>query len=73
MAVFIVKALAAVPLNGYCEGNDPFTDVAFARWICKDVKELAELGITTGYGDEGSGQPIYVTRAQIAVFISRGF
>ena len=73
MAVFILKARAAVPPDGYCEGTDPFTDVSFDRWSCKYVKELVELGITTGYGDGRFGPDDYVTRAQMAVFLSRAF
>jgi hypothetical protein len=73
MAVFITKALASVPPDGYCGTADPFTDVSFDRWSCKYVKELAELGITTGYGDGRFGPGDYVTRAQMAVFLSRAF
>ena len=73
MAVFITKALASVPPDGYCGTADPFTDVSFDRWSCKYVKEMAELGITTGYGDGRFGPDDYVTRAQMAVFLSRAF
>ena len=73
MAVFIVKALASVPPDGYCGTTDPFTDVSFNRWSCKYVKELAELGITTGYGDGRFGPDDYVTRDQMAVFLLRAF
>ena len=73
MAVFITKALAAVPPDGYCGLTNPFTDVSFDRWSCKYVKKFAELGITTGYGDGRFGPGDYVTRAQMAVFLSRAF
>jgi hypothetical protein len=73
MAVFLTKALAVVPPDGYCGTINPFTDVFFNRWSCKYVKNLAELGITTGYGDGRFGPDDYVTRAQMAVFLSRAF
>lgn len=73
MAVFITKALTAVPPEGYCGTTNPFTDIPFNRWSCKYVKKLAELGITTGYGDGRFGPEDYVTRAQMAVFLSRAF
>jgi len=73
MAVFITKALASAPPDGYCGGIDPFTDVSFDHWSCKYVKKFAELGITTGYGDGRFGPGDYVTRAQMAVFLSRAF
>jgi hypothetical protein len=73
MAVFLTKALAAVPPDGYCGVTNPFTDVSFVRWSCKYVKKFAELGITTGYGDGRYGPGDYVTRAQMAVFLSRAF
>ena len=37
------------------------------------MKKLAEMGITTGYGDGRFGPDDYVTRAQMAVFLSRAF
>jgi len=73
MAVFLVKALGFVPQDGYCGSSDPFTDVAYIRWSCKYVKKFAELGITTGYGDGRYGPLDPVTRAQMAVFLSRAF
>jgi len=73
MAVFVTRALGEVPVDGYCGTEDPFTDVAYNWWSCKYVKRLMELGITTGIGDGlyGPGNP--VTRAQMAVFLSRAF
>jgi hypothetical protein len=73
MAVFITKALSSVPPDGYCGGIDPFTDVSTLRWSCKYVKKFAELGITAGYGDGRFGPGDFVTRAQMAVFLSRAF
>jgi hypothetical protein len=73
MAVFITRALNQVPADGYCGSADPFTDVSFNRWSCKYVKKLAELGITTGYGDGRFGPGDFVERDQMAVFLSRAF
>jgi hypothetical protein len=73
MAVFITRALDQVPADGYCGTTSPFSDVLYSWWSCKYVKMLSELHITSGYGDGryGPGDPI--TRAQMAVFLSRAF
>jgi hypothetical protein len=73
MAAFLTRALNEVPSDGYCGTEDPFTDVPYRGWSCKYVKRLMELGITSGIGDGlyGPGNP--VTRAQMAVFLSRSF
>jgi hypothetical protein len=73
MAVFITRALEQVPADGYCGTTSPFTDVPYSWWSCKYVKMLSEMHITSGYGDGryGPGDPI--TRAQMAVFLSRAF
>jgi streptogramin lyase len=73
MAVFLTRALDEVPSDGYCGTEDPFTDVPYSWWSCKYVKRLMELEITAGIGEGlyGPGDP--VTRAQMAVFLSRAF
>jgi len=73
MAVFITRALDEVPADGYCGMEGPFADVPYSSWSCKCVKRLVELGITAGIGGGlyGPGNP--VTRAQMAVFLSRAF
>ena len=73
IAAFLVRALNEVPNDGYCGTEDPFTDMTHSWWSCKYVKRLMELGITTGIGEGlyGPGNP--VTRAQMAVFLSRAF
>jgi hypothetical protein len=73
MAVFITRARASVPPDGYCGTTDPFTDVPFGHWSCKYVKKFLELGITTGYGDGRFGPTDFVTRGQMAVFLARAF
>jgi len=71
MAVFLTRALDIVPADGYCRVTNPFTDVVYDRWSCTNIKRLAELGIATGYGDGRFGPDAYVTRDQMAVFLSR--
>jgi hypothetical protein len=71
MATFIARALYQVPVEGYCGTVSPFLDVAFGRWSCKSIKKLYELGISTGYGDGRFGPEDYVTREQMAVFLTR--
>ena len=73
MAVFLTRALNQIPADGYCGTTGPFTDVPYDWWSCKYVKMLLDLGITTGYGDGRFGPDDYVTRAQMAVFLSRAF
>jgi hypothetical protein len=71
MAVFITRALGEVPEDGYCGTTNPFPDVAFDRWSCRNLKRLYELGITTGYQDGRFGPDDMVTREQMAVFLTR--
>jgi len=71
MAVFITRALNQVPADGYCGTTNPFPDIAFDRWSCKNIKRLAEMGIATGYGDGRFGPDDFVTREQMAVFLTR--
>jgi len=73
MAAFLTRALGQVPADGYCGTEDPFTDVSYGRWSCKNIKRLYELKITTGYGDGRFGPDDDVTRAQMAAFLSRAF
>ena len=72
MAVWIVRVL---------DGQDPpaatqtsFNDVDAAGFHAPFIERMAELGVTTGCGD-GSGYcpDATVTRAQMAVFLSRAY
>jgi hypothetical protein len=73
MAVFIVRAVEGEPSPYYCSSGSPFTDVISTDWSCKYIKRLAELGLTTGYGDGRYGPNDLITRAQMAVFLGRAF
>jgi len=73
MAAFLIRAMDQIPAEGYCGTTDPFTDVPHDGWSCGFVKKLAELGVTAGYGDGRFGPEDEVSRAQMAVFLSRSF
>jgi hypothetical protein len=73
MAVFLVVGIGEIPSANYCDTGVPFTDVTADMWSCRYIKRLAMLGITTGYGDGRYGPYDAVTRAQMAVFLSRAF
>jgi sugar lactone lactonase YvrE len=73
MAVFLVRAVEGGPALNYCDSGDPFIDVTAGMWSCGFIKRLKELGISTGYGDGRYGPNDVVTRAQMAVFLSRAF
>ncbi|MYA17955.1 MAG: hypothetical protein F4Z28_14965, partial [Gammaproteobacteria bacterium] len=71
MAVWMVRIL---------DGEEPaqvassrFSDVDVSSWWAGHVERLAELGVTHGYGD-GTFRPYqHVSRAHMAVFLSRAF
>jgi hypothetical protein len=71
MAAFLVRAMGfedfLVPYRG------TFPDVAEGQWYTGYVETLADLGVTTGYTD-GTYRPNgTVTRAEMAVFLTRAF
>ncbi|MEM9467810.1 MAG: trypsin-like serine protease [Actinomycetota bacterium] len=70
MAAFLARLLREMTGEA-CASPSPFADVAPASYAHADVGCLYELGITTGTSAEtyGPGQP--VTRAQMAVFLTR--
>ncbi len=71
MAVYIVRALEGEPAQE-CTA-DPFTDVPASHWACKYIRRISDLGISTGYGD-GTYRPAnLVSRAQMAVYITKGY
>ena len=71
MAAFIIRALEGEPTTDCDPNNPPFPDVDPNLPVCKYIKRLSELEITTGYSD-GTYRPYNtVTRAQMATFIVR--
>jgi len=72
-AAFLVRAVEGEPPLNYCDSGAPFTDVTPDIWSCRYIKRLKELAITTGYGDGRYGPYDFVTRAQMAAFLSRAF
>ena len=71
MAAFIVRAVEGEPPANYCATGSPFSDVPSNFPMCKYIKRLFELGITTGFSD-GTYRPFNtVNRAQMAAFIIR--
>ena len=73
MAAFLVRAVEGEPPLTYCDSGSLFTDVTPDMWSCRYIKRLKELKITTGYGDGRYGPYDFVTRAQMAAFLSRAF
>ncbi len=70
MAAFITRALGlTIPTCA----NKPFSDVDTGTWYCGYVKALKDAGIVKGYPDGTYRPDDVVTRAQMAVFISRAF
>jgi hypothetical protein len=73
MAVFLLKARNEIPPDGYCGSTPPFADVLPDRWSCKWIKRLFELEITAGIGGGLFGPGNNITRAEMAVFLTRAF
>ncbi|MDH3558635.1 MAG: S-layer homology domain-containing protein, partial [Deltaproteobacteria bacterium] len=70
---FIVRAVEGEPSANYCATGSPFSDVPPTHPMCKYIKRLSELGITTGYSD-GTYRPTNtVNRTQMAAFLARAF
>ncbi len=70
MAVFITKALGQLP--GVCNGA-VFRDVTRDTFGCEYIEKFATLGITSGCGNSRFCPSDNVTRAQMAVFLTRAF
>lgn len=72
MAVWIVRVLdGKVPA---AVTGSRFDDVASTDWRAGYIERMADLGVTTGCGDGSRFCPDdTVTRAQMAVFLSRAF
>ena len=86
MSAFLIRSLqdsqppvrgglgAEFPWDGLTGSGDPlFSDVSAQDWFAPYVEELAARRITVGYGD-GTYRPVQsITRAEIAVFLTRAF
>ena len=71
MAAFLIRAIEGDPDVDYCNGVDPFLDVASGAWSCPHIKRMGELNITGGCGNGNYCPPGLVNREQMAVFIVR--
>ena len=74
MAVFISRAIAGgdskVPAD---TGTPTFKDVGATYWAYKYIEYLADRGLVSGYSDGTFHPTEKVTRAQMAVFVTRAF
>ena len=70
MAAFLIAALGEQPSTAFA---GTFPDVPAGQWYTAYVERLRELGITTGNADGTFGPDRPVTRAEMAVFLSRAF
>ena len=70
-AVFLVRALGQAPLAN--PTGTVFTDVPKTHWAAGYIEKLAQLGVTSGYGD-GSFQPDEaISRTELAAFTDRAW
>jgi hypothetical protein len=74
MAVFITKALGE-PMTSICGGtfNDVDETTGGNAAFCKYIEKFSTLGITAGCGTNNYCPDSSVTRAQMAVFLTKGF
>ncbi|MEX1044074.1 MAG: S-layer homology domain-containing protein, partial [Acidimicrobiia bacterium] len=70
MAAFLLRAIGDTTSASV---TGTFTDVAPTAWYAPFVDRLAELGISVGYGDGTFRPNSGVTRAEMAVFLTRAF
>ena len=70
MAAFLIAAIGEQPLTAF---TGAFPDVPAGQWYTGYVERLKEIGITTGNADGTYGPDRPVTRAEMAVFLSRAF
>lgn len=73
MAAFIVRAAEGEPSLTYCSSGSGFADVLTSNSMCRYIKRLAELGVTTGCGGGNYCPTQNVTREQMAAFLARAF
>jgi hypothetical protein len=70
MAAFLLRAIGD---STQPSGTGSFSDVPPGQWYTPYVERLAELGISVGYGDGTFRPHAGVTRAEMAVFMTRAF
>lgn len=70
MAVFLIRALHEVP---ELSPTGQFDDVARSHWAVSHIERLAQLGITSGCGDDNFCPGWKVARDQMAVLLVRTF
>ena len=70
MAAFLLTAIGQPPAASFA---GTFNDVAAGAWYAPYVEALAALQITTGLGDGSYGPNLLVSRAEMAVFLTRAF
>jgi hypothetical protein len=70
MAALLLAAIGRSPSPAV---TPTFSDVAADAWYAPYVESLAQAGITTGLGDGTFGPNLAVSRAEMAVFLSRAF
>ncbi len=73
MATFIVRAVEGEPALNYCASGSGFADVPTSNSMCRYIKRLAELNVTTGCGGGNYCPDSIVTRDQMAAFLARAF
>jgi hypothetical protein len=71
MAILIIRALHGEDFE--YSATPHFPDVPADHWAFKYIQKMYEYGISTGYSDGTYKPSRIVNRAQMAVFIARGF
>ena len=69
----VVRALEGEPATTYCGTTSPFLDVPYTAPMCRYIKRLYELGVTTGCGNGNYCPTQTVNRQQMAAFLARAF
>ena len=73
MAAFLVRAMEGEPASNYCDGGSTFNDVLASDSMCRYIKRLKELGVTTGCGSGNYCPAGNVSREQMAAFLARAY
>jgi len=73
MAIFLLRALHGADYTPTAASGTVFTDVPANYWAAAWIEELAASGVTGGCGGGNYCPEEPVTRAQMAVFLTRNF